>query len=278
MIKSPYASLNLATDPPGATVRNGRNVPGPDPAHAVQPAARQPPPFRRSAALHDADAWTSTWVRLRNVSKNVTLAKEQATSSPRAGCRWSGFPTANSGRQIPMVQSEFEVVARSNPSFFRNPNRPVESISWDNANAFCDKLNKFERRPGRLPHGFHTRCRPRAQWCSSPPMRTSTTARCRAISPLSSTQDVGYPRRTSTGSTTPSATSGNGASTTVDDKGDHRLRGGSWLSSTDNFPDARHAQRRPCRRTPTGSPASASCSCRIEDAVVAALVSAWTLR
>ena len=50
-----------------------------------------------------------------------------------------------------MMQSEFEAVAKYNPSFFRNPNRPVEKISWDNAKAFCEKLTEYERRAGKLP-------------------------------------------------------------------------------------------------------------------------------
>ncbi len=42
-------------------------------------------------------------------------------------------------------QTEFEGVVGSNPSQFRGPNRPVDSVDWNQARAYC------EREGGRLP-------------------------------------------------------------------------------------------------------------------------------
>jgi len=50
-------------------------------------------------------------------------------------------------------QSQWEAVMGTNPSFFRgNPNRPVESVSWDDVQKFIAKLNTSEGAPiYRLP-------------------------------------------------------------------------------------------------------------------------------
>jgi formylglycine-generating enzyme required for sulfatase activity len=52
----------------------------------------------------------------------------------------------------PCCQDLWEAVGEPNPSQYRGPRRPVESVSWDQAIAFIDRLNQL--RPGlslRLP-------------------------------------------------------------------------------------------------------------------------------
>ena len=41
----------------------------------------------------------------------------------------------------PCTQELWEVVIGENPSRFRSPNRPVEQVSWDDCQAFVDRLN-----------------------------------------------------------------------------------------------------------------------------------------
>lgn len=44
-----------------------------------------------------------------------------------------------------VTQEQYVVVMGVNPSYFKGPLNPVEMVSWDDANAFCDKLNaKFK--------------------------------------------------------------------------------------------------------------------------------------
>jgi formylglycine-generating enzyme required for sulfatase activity len=55
----------------------------------------------------------------------------------------------------PVTQAEYERVMGKNPSHFQgDPNRPVESVSWDDAQEFCRKLSALSGEAGatyRLP-------------------------------------------------------------------------------------------------------------------------------
>ena len=42
-----------------------------------------------------------------------------------------------------------------NPSRFKDPERPVETVSFDEALSFCQKLTEIEQAAGTLPTGFH---------------------------------------------------------------------------------------------------------------------------
>lgn len=46
--------------------------------------------------------------------------------------------------QYEVTQGEWEAVMGSNPSSFKGANRPVENVSWDDAQAFIQKLNQKE--------------------------------------------------------------------------------------------------------------------------------------
>jgi formylglycine-generating enzyme required for sulfatase activity len=50
-----------------------------------------------------------------------------------------------------VTQSEYSAVMGTNPSYFRGDDLPVESISWDEAAAFCKKLSELEGKTYRLP-------------------------------------------------------------------------------------------------------------------------------
>jgi formylglycine-generating enzyme required for sulfatase activity len=47
--------------------------------------------------------------------------------------------------QTPVTQAAFEKVMGTNPSRFKGANRPVESVNWDEARTYCEKVG------GRLP-------------------------------------------------------------------------------------------------------------------------------
>jgi formylglycine-generating enzyme required for sulfatase activity len=63
-----------------------------------------------------------------------------------------------------VTQAQWEAVMGSNPSRFKGANRPVEEISWDDAVAFCEMLNKRERAASRLPAGYTYALPTEAQW------------------------------------------------------------------------------------------------------------------
>jgi formylglycine-generating enzyme required for sulfatase activity/serine/threonine protein kinase len=50
-----------------------------------------------------------------------------------------------------VTQKEYVAVMGTNPSFFRSDNRPVESVSWNDAREFCRKLGVQENVVYRLP-------------------------------------------------------------------------------------------------------------------------------
>jgi len=55
-----------------------------------------------------------------------------------------------------VTQAQYQAVMGENPSEFKNAggNAPVESVDWEQANAFCQRLTARERAAFRLPPGY----------------------------------------------------------------------------------------------------------------------------
>jgi hypothetical protein len=54
--------------------------------------------------------------------------------------------------KYPVTQAQYEAVMGTNPSHFKNnPQNPVEQVSWDNAQDFCEKLSQLTSKTYRLP-------------------------------------------------------------------------------------------------------------------------------
>jgi tetratricopeptide (TPR) repeat protein len=62
------------------------------------------------------------------------------------------------------LQAEYEKVIGQNPSHFKGQRRPVETVSWNDAMAFCAKLTQVEAASGKLPPGTHYTLPTDAQW------------------------------------------------------------------------------------------------------------------
>jgi hypothetical protein len=237
VVKPPYATLALQSNPPGSTVRNGRTVLGQTP---VTIDHLRPGTFHLSV---DLPPYTLQWVDVElpsseEVTKSVTLAKDKDFVAA-CGMPMVWIPTGNFwSAKYPMVQSDFEAVAKYNPSFFRKANRPVETISWDNASAFCEKLTEYERKAGTLPAGYKYSLPTESQWSLLSADADIDQAATSRVNALSSTQDVGYSGPNKYGIYDTLGNVWEWCLDTVDDQGNHSLRGGSWLSSTDNFPSA----------------------------------------
>jgi formylglycine-generating enzyme required for sulfatase activity len=67
--------------------------------------------------------------------------------------------------KYPVTQAQYLALIGENPSVFRtDPNLPLEFVSWDDANAFCQKLTDQEKAAGRLPDGYAYQLPTEAQW------------------------------------------------------------------------------------------------------------------
>ena len=52
----------------------------------------------------------------------------------------------------PVTQEQYQAVMGNNPSYFQdNPKNPVEQVSWQDAQAFCQKLKELTGQDFRLP-------------------------------------------------------------------------------------------------------------------------------
>lgn len=75
-----------------------------------------------------------------------------------------------------VTQAEYQAVMGNNPSSFTgNTNRPVESVSWNDAVAYCAALTTAERTAGRIPATWEYRLPTEAEWeyCSRAGARTT---------------------------------------------------------------------------------------------------------
>ena len=62
------------------------------------------------------------------------------------------------------TQGQWELTMGSNPSHFKQPNRPVEQVSWDEAVEYCRKLTMKKRSEGLLPVGWECRLPTESEW------------------------------------------------------------------------------------------------------------------
>jgi formylglycine-generating enzyme required for sulfatase activity len=63
-----------------------------------------------------------------------------------------------------VTQAEWQAVMGTNPSFFVGPSLPVETVSWNDAMAYCAALTARERAAGRIPSGYQYRLPTEAEW------------------------------------------------------------------------------------------------------------------
>jgi formylglycine-generating enzyme required for sulfatase activity len=75
--------------------------------------------------------------------------------------------------QCLVTQRQYAELMHHNPSYFEGAERPVESVSWEDAREFCRRLTERERVAGRIPPGFFFRLPTETEWEYS----------CRALPP-----------------------------------------------------------------------------------------------
>jgi len=63
-----------------------------------------------------------------------------------------------------ITQAQYKAVMKVNPSQFIGADLPVETVSWNDAIEFCEKLTEIEKAAGRLPEGYEYTLPTEAQW------------------------------------------------------------------------------------------------------------------
>lgn len=63
-----------------------------------------------------------------------------------------------------VTQRQYQSLMGKNPSYFRGPDLPVDSVDWQAAMQFCKHLSLRERAAGRLPDGYIYTLPTEAQW------------------------------------------------------------------------------------------------------------------
>lgn len=63
-----------------------------------------------------------------------------------------------------VTQAEYSAMTGSQPSFFVGSDRPVDSVRWLDAVAYCEALSAIEAAAGRLPPGYVYRLPTEAEW------------------------------------------------------------------------------------------------------------------
>jgi hypothetical protein len=236
VIRFPFGTATITTVPAGGTVRNGNSVLGQTPLTLSQ---LHPGVMNLSVDLppYNLERFTLTIPDFGNVTKAITLQQGRDFIAA-CGMPMVWIPDGFWVGKYEVTQRVFESVTGYNPSSFRRPNRPVETVSWDEAAAFCDKLNQSERKAGKLPSGYHYTLPTETQWDSFNADADINKAAMSRFFTLSSTQDVGASEPNKYGLYDTLGNVWEWCLDTVDQAGDHSLRGGSWLSSADNFPSA----------------------------------------
>jgi formylglycine-generating enzyme required for sulfatase activity len=63
-----------------------------------------------------------------------------------------------------LTQAQWERVMGNNPSSFKGAGHPMETVTWNDAVAFCKKLTEMEKKVRRLPRGMAYQLPTEAQW------------------------------------------------------------------------------------------------------------------
>ncbi|MBQ2592471.1 MAG: formylglycine-generating enzyme family protein [Candidatus Riflebacteria bacterium] len=64
--------------------------------------------------------------------------------------------------KYPVTQMQYYAIMKKQPSFFKGEDRPVESVSWDDAKEFVENINFLYKR--QLPQGYKFALPSEAQW------------------------------------------------------------------------------------------------------------------
>ncbi len=112
---------------------------------AASASAQAPAPFVNSAGMKLVPIKAGTYLFAGKHLDNVFLFPQPASFSVTLDHDYYLGTTE-------VTQAQYQQVTGTNPSVFRAPNRPVDSVSWEEAMEFCRRLSALdaEKKAGRV--------------------------------------------------------------------------------------------------------------------------------
>jgi len=136
---------------------------------ALAPLQAQPAPAVVPFPANEAKAVQKAWADFLNHPVRLTNSMGMGFSLIPPGSFVMGSPAKEEGRgaeevqhhvtltrafymsQAEVTQKQWKTLMGDNPSFFTGDNLPVDTVTWDQAVAFCRKLSEQESLRYRLP-------------------------------------------------------------------------------------------------------------------------------
>lgn len=165
----PYGSITLESRPPGAAVVSAGMPMGRTPLTlAVVPPGDYT--FELSKEQHRAATVSGKVEPGGALHFDATLTYDPAPVTSRnfknglgREMVWIGELKGWAGA-YEVTQEEYERLGGANPSYFKAPNHPVDSVNWFEAVKFCESLNAHEQALGTLPAGYRYRLPTDEEW------------------------------------------------------------------------------------------------------------------
>lgn len=115
------------------------------------------------AQMTDSDTAADADAEVTETNKVVKPPKDLFTNSvgmvmTKVGSYWAG--------EYEVTQAQYKKLTGSNPSACAGDDRPVDSISYGDAVAFCEKLTEKEIKRKKLPEGYMYALPTEEQWSS----------------------------------------------------------------------------------------------------------------
>jgi Sulfatase-modifying factor enzyme 1/PEGA domain len=236
-VSFPYSSISLDSTPSKAVVKSGKMIIGETPLTLKE---LRPGPLNYTLELPGYKIGHAQF----DVTESTDLKKSFSLEKSDDQITSFGMPLVKLtpdywGGKYEVRQSDYEKVIGSNPSFFRGSNRPVDSVSWNQAKEFCRKATEMEKAAGRLPEGYVFDLPSEIQWEFMLDKSSLENAVTSHDMDLHSTADVGTSEPNDHGLYDMLGNVWEWCLDTFDPSGrTHVMRGGSWLSSRTNFPNS----------------------------------------
>jgi hypothetical protein len=158
----PYGSVQVSSEPSGAKVFEGKKELGVTPLtlNLLKPGAVKYRVVLRGYKV----AMLSGQVAANN--KLALSAKLEASQEliGATGLEMVWLPAGYWAGKYEVTQEQYQAVTGYNPSAFSGLQKPVESVSWNDAMEFCKQLNAKEKAAGKLPAGYSYTLPTETEW------------------------------------------------------------------------------------------------------------------